>query len=90
LPPSPQSPVPSPRRLQPYKNLAGDSGITHYEIGPDYIAVKFAGGGEPYVYDYRTPGAIHVDQMKLLADAGRGLGTYISRNVGRHYARRGR
>jgi hypothetical protein len=75
--------------MQPYKNLAGDSGVTHYEIGPDFIRVQFR-HGEPYIYDNTTPGAAHVDQMKLLAVAGRGLGTYISQHVRNSYARKGR
>ena len=53
-----------------YGNLDGDSGITHYAIGPDYIAVQFR---EPavYVYDWVRPGRIHVDRMAECARGAR-------------------
>jgi len=75
--------------MEPYKNLNGDSGVTHYEIGPDFIRVRFR-GDEVYVYDHHTPGAAHVAQMKVLAVGGQGLATYIARHVRTAYARKGR
>lgn len=71
--------------LQPYRNLNGNSGVSEYEIGPDYIRVRFT-GATIYVYNHARSGAHHVDQMKLLAAAGRGLATYISRHVKDAYA----
>jgi hypothetical protein len=73
--------------LERYLNLKGDSGVTHYDIGPDFIRVQF---GDPtiYVYDHARPGQYHVDRMKALAVSGRGLATYISRHVGEAYARK--
>jgi len=75
--------------VQRYQNLSGTSGVTHYEIGPDFIRVRFEDGGL-YVYDHRSPGRHHVDAMKSLAVAGRGLSTYISAHVRTAYARRER
>jgi hypothetical protein len=72
---------------QRYQNLQGDSGITYFASGPDWIAVQFK-GPVVYVYDGTRPGKTHVEQMKALAIAGRGLGTYISQNVGANYARK--
>ncbi len=69
-----------------YGNLSGDSGVTHYAIGADFVAVQF-GTPTVYVYDYGQPGRITVEQMKAFALAGRGLGTYISRHVRKAYAR---
>ena len=73
--------------MQHYDNLQGDSGVERYEIGSDFIRVRFR-DGLTYVYDYATTGAEHVDQMKTLAVTGRGLGTYITQNVRDAYARK--
>lgn len=74
----------TPRR---YRNLSGDSGVTRYLIGPDYIAVQFDGPAI-YTYDSSRPGPSHVERMKTLAEAGQGLGTYINRFVRKAYASR--
>lgn len=70
-----------------YKNLSGDSGVEAYEIGPDYIIVKFSGASRTYSYSYGRAGSGHVEQMKILAITGRGLSTYISRHVKHLYDR---
>ncbi len=72
--------------LQQYGNRSGTSGVTHYEIGPESIRVRF-GTPTVYVYDYTTPGRDDVEHMKELARAGKGLSTYISRQVRQRYAR---
>ena len=51
--------------MTPYKNLDGDSGVTHYEIGADYIGVKFTGKSTVYLYSNATAGKTHIDKMKL-------------------------
>ncbi len=61
----------------PYKNFP-PSGISHYEIGDDFIAVKFQPSSEVYVYSLSTIEAHHIEQMKKLAIAGKGLNTYIN------------
>lgn len=63
-----------------YANLSGNSGVTHYEIGPDFIDVRYL-GGEVYRYSGKAPGAALVEQMKVLAVRGRGLCGFVSRNV---------
>lgn len=73
--------------MQRYGNLSGDSGVTEYDIGTDFIRVRFH-GATVYVYDYTVPGPHHVERMKTLARKGRGLGTYISQHVRRNYARK--
>ena len=70
-----------------YLNLNGDSGVTYYAIGDDFIAVQFQDEAV-YIYDHARPGAHHVGQMKIRAVAGRGLATYISQNVKDVYARK--
>lgn len=64
-----------------YKNLSENSGVEAYSIGPDFIKIRFAGSSRVYTYNYRITGLKHVEQMKILAEKGKGLGTYISRNV---------
>ena len=73
--------------MQPYRNLEGHAGVTSYEIGDDFIKAEFH-DGIVYVYDYRNPGAQHVERMKELARSGKGLSTYISQNVRTAYARK--
>jgi hypothetical protein len=67
--------------MERYRNLSGDSGVYAFEIGEDYIRVQFEGTGRIYQYSHRKAGAVNVEQMKRLALAGRGLSSYITRNV---------
>jgi len=69
----------------PYEDSSRGSGVAAYATGNDFIAVRFKSGGV-YVYDYRTPGSLAVEKMKQLAGRGRGLSTYISREVKENYA----
>jgi len=73
--------------MKRYRNLEGHSGVLAYDIRADAIAVKFA-GGDVYDYTYARPGREHVEAMKRLALAGRGLSTYISQHVREQYAAR--
>ena len=66
--------------MERYLNLSGDSGVAGYEIGVDYILVQFH-TDMFYRYSYARAGRHHVERMKVLAAAGRGLSTYISRHV---------
>ena len=34
--------------MERYNNIGGDSGVSAYEIGDDYIIVKFSGTGRTY------------------------------------------
>lgn len=70
-----------------YANLSGNSGVSTYETGPDYIIVGF-NSGMTYEYTYASAGAGNVETMKSLALAGSGLCSFIQRNVKRAYARK--
>jgi hypothetical protein len=70
--------------MERYLNRNGDSGVTDYELGADFIRVRFL-GRVTYRYGPIRPGPHHVDRMKALAVAGRGLGTYISQHVREQY-----
>jgi hypothetical protein len=73
--------------MEKYQNLSGDSGVVAYQIGGDSITVQFEDGGT-YVYNYASAGRQNIEQMKRLAKAGKGLSTYIVRNVRKKYASR--
>jgi len=66
--------------MLPYGNQSGDSGVREYALGADFIAVRFARKRELYLYAAARVGRHHVDRMKRLAVAGKGLSTYISQN----------
>lgn len=72
--------------MQPYGDVGGDSGIVAYESGPDFIRVEFGDGGV-YVYTHRSAGTHHLERMKVLAAAGRGLNTYLNKHVHKKYER---
>lgn len=63
-----------------YRDIDGDSNVESYEIGADYIAVKFHGTPKIYIYSYKKAGKNHVETMKGLAASGDGLNSYINRN----------
>ena len=71
-----------------YPNLSGDSGVSEYEVGPDFIRVRFGRSTTVYVYDSSRPGSVRVDEMKRLASVGKGLATYISQQVKADYSRK--
>lgn len=73
--------------MKPYRNLSGRSGVRAYRTGPDAIAVEFA-DGSVYLYTRASAGAAAIARMRELAEAGRGLSTYISRHVRERYAER--
>ncbi len=73
--------------MKRYRNLSGDSGVAAYQAGQGFILVRFV-GGETYAYTDQATGPEHVRNMQQLAEAGRGLSTYISRFVRERYARR--
>lgn len=64
-----------------YKNLSNRSGVEAYAIGTDFIKIRFAGSSRVYTYSDRITGLRHVEHMKILAEKGKGLGTYISKHV---------
>ena len=66
--------------MKRYTNLSGNSGVFEYDIGPDFVRVKFL-GSSTYLYTYRSAGVENVEHMKRLAKDGRGLATFITRRV---------
>ncbi len=66
--------------MEPYRNIAGSSGVKAYEIGDDYVTVEFSDGAV-YRYTYASAGEENVERMKGLAQAGQGLNTFLSTTV---------
>ena len=62
-----------------YANLSGNSNVSAFEIGTDYISVIFNNTQKPYVYSYRSAGQFNVEHMKKLALSGCGLNSFILR-----------
>ncbi len=73
--------------MRPYQNLSGKSGVTAYELAPGAITIQF-GGGAVYRYTEASAGRAKLETMCRLAQAGRGLSTFIAREVRRGYAER--
>ena len=64
-----------------YDNLSGHSGVKSFEIGDDYIKIKFKDSDRVYRYSNEKAGRQHVEMMKHLATEGRGLNAYIAKHV---------
>lgn len=65
--------------MNAYRDINGDSGISAYDYGDDWIKVRFK-DGKTYEYQGSKIGQAHITAMKALADAGDGLNSYIMRN----------
>lgn len=65
--------------MKVYRDINGDSGISAYDYGDDWIKVQFK-GGKTYEYQASKIGQSHITVMKALADAGDGLNSYIMSN----------
>ncbi|MFI5161218.1 MAG: hypothetical protein ACHQHN_08065 [Sphingobacteriales bacterium] len=73
--------------MESYADNNGDSGISGYEIGGNYIRVQF----KPeviYEYTYASAGPGNIEMMKSLARSGDGLNSFINTNVKKAYSRR--
>jgi hypothetical protein len=76
-----------PAGLKRYGNRSGHSGVVAYAISADAIVVEFQDGWK-YEYTKRSAGAVTITTMHRLAAAGRGLSTFISRQVRDAYERK--
>lgn len=70
--------------MQRYKNLGGNSNVSAYEYGPDFIRVQFK-DGSVYLYTNSSAGSKNIETMKKLADAGQGLNSFINTMVRKSY-----
>lgn len=68
--------------MERYRNLSGNSPITHFQIEVDRISVWFRGGKKnPYIYPIYKIGDYHFQQLIQRATSGKRLSTYINENV---------
>lgn len=71
--------------MERYRNLGGDSNVAAYEIGDDYVRVRF-NDGATYVYTYASAGRANVERAKRLAEGGVGLNSHVNLNMRKLYA----
>ena len=72
-----------------YKNLNGNSGVKAYEINSESIVVQF-NDLSVYEYSVESVGKYNFDKMKELAEKGRGLNSFINRQVKKLYSQKNR
>lgn len=75
--------------MVPYRDVDGDSGVSAYEVGSDFIRVQFRDGAV-YLYTYSSAGQGNIETMKRLAAAGDGLNGFINTHVRKSYSRKER
>lgn len=73
--------------MENYCDTRGDSGVSAFEVGADFIIIRFT-KGDTYLYDYFTTGSYHVNNVIRLARLGNGLNGYINLNTKHSYARK--
>lgn len=73
--------------MKKYKNLSGKSTVTMFELAKDSVKVRFA-DQSVYLYSNQATGMANVSQMKTLAEAGKGLGTFIETKIKDSFARK--
>lgn len=71
--------------LKRYKAVSQNAGVYAFAAGKDSITIQFQ-DGRIYLYNYDIPGRAKVEEMKKLAEAGRGLTTFINQHVREQYA----
>ena len=64
--------------MKPYRHRGGEAGVVAYDYGVDWIRLQFAGSSRIYEYPRGRIGAVNLGVMKRLADAGRGLTTFVN------------
>jgi hypothetical protein len=73
--------------MKRYENRSGCGGITGYKPLSDGIILEFNYDDE-YLYEYSKPGKEHVERMKILAEQGEGLTTYVNQHVRGNYKKK--
>lgn len=63
-----------------YRDINGNSGVAAYENGEEFIRVQFK-DDSIYLYTNQSAGADNITRMKILAENGSGLNSFINRHV---------
>ena len=74
--------------IEKYKNLSRNSGVIHYQIGDNFIELRFNNAGLVYKYTSTNPGKSYVSEMKKLAKLGKGLTSYRNIKVKSFYSKK--
>ncbi len=70
-----------------YKNVDGKSTVARYNITKDAVTIQFT-DHSVYIYNNQSVGPETIGKMRTLALAGKGLGTFITKNVKDRYSRK--
>jgi len=73
--------------MKAYRDFGGDSGVAGYETASDSITVQFKDGAV-YLYTNSSAGTQNIQRMKILAENGNGLNSFINTNVKKLYAKK--
>ena len=71
--------------MRKYANRGGNSGVATYESQRGILTVGFLDGSY-YEYTNSSAGRYAMSRMRVLAQSGQGLNSYINRSVGQDYA----
>ena len=63
-----------------YQNAGGKSKVVRYHIAKDAMTIEFADCSK-YIYTNQSATPQNITKMKELAVAGKGLGTFIDKNL---------
>lgn len=80
----------TPKRLKifhRYKNLSGKSTVAKYEISKDSVTIRFT-DHSVYRYNCSSADLENISKMKVLALAGKGLGTFIETTLKDRFSRK--
>jgi hypothetical protein len=76
--------------MEPYGNLSGNSSVEAYEIGDDYIQIKFYPttglSRTNYKFTKESVGEENFEKMKEMAKEGRGLNHFVKYSVRELYS----
>lgn len=64
--------------MKTYGNFSKGSNITSFQIGDNFIKIKYTDTSKVFTYSYKKAGQKNIDNMKLLASCGSGLNRYIN------------
>lgn len=71
----------------PYADTDRDSGVEAFRFTDESIVVKFkSGSAQFYEYTYSSAGSSNVEHMKVLAESGDGLNSFINTEVRNSYS----
>ncbi len=63
--------------MQEYGRGGGSDGVSHYEMGPGFIHLRFRHDARVFAYTAKRPGLAKVLMMQHLALEGEGLTSFV-------------